>query len=172
MIKIGRGMLLYFKTLEAWVSISLLLISANVFIVAFQLPGGTFDPLGPGAAPEIVSALLCFLCLIVLARGALRTASDATAKTDQAETNSKRKGDESPFVLAGLFLCLVAYLFAFQWQLGHFISITIPFVFAAVLLLDGVSLKNGVIALALSVGLSVGIFYAMTEFFVIRLPGV
>lgn len=162
----------YFLTPEAWVSTGLLAISATFLVSSLGLPSGTFDPLGPGAAPEMVSALLCLLCLIALVRGAMRVARGADLEDEAAVDIIKRDGEESPLTLVGFFALLLAYLLAFQWQLGHFIAITIPFVFANILLLGGLSLRNGIIALMLAVGLSVGFFYVMTDFFTIRLPGV
>lgn len=165
-------MMNYFQSVEAWVTTGLFAISASFLISALGLPEGTFDPLGPGAAPEMVSALLCLLCGVVLVRGVLRTARGAQVEEEAAVDIIKREGQESPVALAGFFALLVAYLLAFQWQLGHFITITIPFVFATILLLGGLSLRNGVIALLIAVGLSVGFFYVMTDFFTIRLPGI
>lgn len=162
----------YFLSPEALVSLGLLIVSAAFLTSSLGLPAGTFDPLGPGAAPEMVSGLLCFLCLIVLVRGARRAVHGGEDDAEGAVDIIKREGEESPAALAGFFGLLVAYLLAFQFQLGHFIAITIPFVFATVLLLGGVSLRNGMIALLLAVGLSVGFFYVMTDFFTIRLPGI
>lgn len=149
-------------------SAGLFVVSAIFLISSLGLPAGTFDPLGPGAAPEMVSGLLCLLCLVVLVRGARRAATGAENEAEVAVDIIKREGEESPYALAGFFGLLVVYLLAFQFQLGHFIAITIPFVFATVLLLGGLSLRNSLIALLLSVGF----FYVMTDFFTIRLPGI
>ncbi|MEM8540284.1 MAG: tripartite tricarboxylate transporter TctB family protein [Pseudomonadota bacterium] len=165
-------MLRYIYTLEAWVTIGLFSISLAFFVSAYGLPAGVFDPLGPGSVPEMVSALLCFLCLIVIVRGFTRAQSGTNPQGEDAVDIIKREGQETPYALVGFFGFLVLYLLAFQWELGHFITITVPFVFATILLLNEFTLRNGIIALVIAVGLSVGFYYVMTDFFVIRLPGI
>ncbi len=162
----------YFQTLEAWVTAVLLVVSTAFLVSSLGLPAGTFDPLGPGAAPEMVSGLLCLLCLTVLIRGTLRAAIGVDLEEEAAVDIIKREGVESPYSLAIFFVLLLGYLLAFQWQLGHFIAITTPFFFVTILLLGGLSLRNGIIALTIATGLSVGFFYVMTGFFTIRLPGI
>ncbi len=157
---------------ETLVTAGLLLASAVFFFSALGLPAGTFDPLGPGAAPEMVAGLLCLLCLTILIRGYVRTLRGHDAQGEEAIDVIKRTGKPEPVMLAGFFLLLLAYLVAFELDAGHFIVLTIPFLFFSILLLGGLSLRVGLFALAISCILSFGLFYLFTRFFVINLPGI
>lgn len=162
----------YLISTEALVTLGLFAVSATFFVSALGLPGGSFDPLGPGAAPEMVAGLLMLLCAIVLGRGLLAAAGHAEVEREDAIDIVKREGEETPYRLAGFFVLLFAYLMAFELRIAHFIVLTIPFIFLATLILGGLSLKRGLIGLAVALVMSFGLFYGLTDFFVIRLPGI
>ena len=161
----------YLTLPETLVTTALLIVCAIFYFEARKLPAGTFDPLGPGAAPEMVSGLLVALCLFVLIRRFRNVVLGKAFKEEAAVDAIKREGTEEKHFLAVFFVMLLAYLVAFQLELGHFIVLTIPFVFASIVFLGGTSKRVVVTAAITSCVLSVGLFYVMTELFVIRLPG-
>lgn len=159
------------RSAEFWVTLALLIASAVFLIDALQLPGGAFDPLGPGAAPEMVSGVLIPLCLIVLVRAFRRDQRKAGPEPDTTLDASAFPVAATPRALLLFFLLLVAYILAFQYEAAHFVLITCVFLFLAVIALRGWSVRSGVIAGSVALGLSVFLFFALTRFFVIRLPG-
>ncbi len=159
------------RSAEFWVTLALLIASAIFLVDALQLPGGAFDPLGPGAAPEMVSGILIPLCLIVLVRAFLRSGRKAGPEPEYMVDAPVPPAAATPRALLLFFLLLVAYILAFQYEAAHFILITCVFLFLAVIALRGWSMRSGVIAGAVALGLSVFLFFALTRFFVIRLPG-
>lgn len=159
------------RSAEFWVTLALLIASAIFLVDALQLPGGAFDPLGPGAAPEMVSGILIPLCLIVLVRAFLRDRSKAGPAADTLIEATGSPAAATPRALLLFFVLLVAYILAFQYEAAHFILITCVFLFLAVIALRGWSLRSAVIAASVALGLSIFLFFALTRFFVIRLPG-
>ena len=157
---------------ETLVTAGLLIVSAVFFVSALGLPAGTFDPLGPGAAPEMVAGLLCLLCSVILARGCYRAIRGHQVQEEEALDIIKRAGKAEPLTLAGFVVLLLAYLVAFEFEAGHFIVLTIPFLFFSILLLGGLSLRIGLMAIVISLVLSFGLFLLFTRFFVINLPGI
>ena len=163
----------YFTTSEFLVTLGLFTVSVVFLIASLQLPAGTFDPLGPGAAPEMVSALLCLLCAIVIIGGLRRHARGEVAPKELGASDIiERSGASHPKILAGFAVLLVAYLVAFELKLGHFITLTFPFVVACVLLLGGINRRTVVTGTIVGGVLSTGLFYLLTRFFVINLPGI
>ena len=161
----------FLQSAEFWVTSSVLLTSVVFLVDAISLPGGEFDPLGPGAAPEMVAAVLILLCIVVLLRSVLRTRGLATSTLDSSAGVAKPAGGSAPRLLILFFGLLVAYILAFQFEIGHFIPITIAFVFASTVVFRGIDRHTLLVASVVSIGLSVGLFFALTRFFVIRLPG-
>ncbi len=159
------------RSVEFWVTLALLIASAVFLADALQLPGGEFDPLGPGAAPEMVSAILIPLCTIVLLRTLLGNRAKAGPKLDVSAGESGHASEKTPRSLIAFFILLVAYILAFQYEVAHFILITVVFAFLSTLALRGTDRRSVIIAAAVAVGLSVCLFFALTRFFVIRLPG-
>lgn len=162
----------YFVSKEALVTIGLLFVSVVFFVSALELPAGTFDPLGPGAAPEMVAFLLGVLCTVVLIRGGYDARVGTSFKQKKAIDVIEHQGEKTPSKLVVFFATIVAYIVAFEMQLGHFVTLTIPFIMISMMGLGGLSLRLGLISLVIAVVLSCGLFYVLTEFFVVRLPGI
>ena len=160
------------RSAEVWVTVALLIISAIFLIDALKLPGGEFDPLGPGAAPEMVAAVLIPLCIIVLVRSVLRSRQGtATERCSETEAIGEDTGPDAPRSLFLFFALLVAYILAFQFEAAHFVLITTVFVFLATVALRGWNRRAMLISGSVALVLSVFLFLALTRFFVIRLPG-
>ena len=159
------------RSAEFWVTLALLIGSAVFLVDAVQLPGGAFDPLGPGAVPEIVSGVLIPLCLAVLVRSFLRGSNEARTEPDTMIDASGSSAAATPRALLLFFILLVAYILAFQYEVAHFILITCVFLFLAIIALRGWCTRSAVIAGIVALGLSIFLFFALTRFFVIRLPG-
>ena len=158
-------------TAEFLVTLALLLVSVLFLVNSLELPGGEFDPLGPGAAPEMVSSVLVFLCLLVLARSAMRPRSHRADRPESA-TAGEPAAERTPRQLLFFTALLVAYIAAFQLDSVHFILITTAFVFLATTALRGWEPRTALLAFAVALGISVFLFFTLTHFFVIRLPGV
>ncbi|MCE2523699.1 MAG: tripartite tricarboxylate transporter TctB family protein [Rhodobacteraceae bacterium] len=159
------------QSAEIWVTSALLLVSLVFLVGALGLPGGVFDPLGPGAAPEMIAGALIVLCLAVLVRSILRGQHSHAPQQDDSIDIGKSGDDSTPRSLILFFGLLVAYILAFQFEAGHFIPITIAFVFASTVVFRGFDRLSLLTAAVVSPILSVGLFYVLTRFFVIRLPG-
>ena len=156
---------------ETWVT-SLLLAVSLIFLVSAQsLPEGTFDPLGPGAAPEMVAAVLATLCAAVLVRSFLRRASGKRPEERKPRDILERDAEPTPKSLAFFFGLLFLYILAFELQLAHFITITSVFVFAATIALRGWHRHTAIIASIAGITISCLLFLVLTRFFVVRLPG-
>ena len=160
------------RSAEFWVTLALCLVSVVVLVDALKLPGGEFDPLGPGAAPEMVASVLIVLCLLVLVRTVLRGRREVPGAGDRiAKTEDGTNIESTPRALVLFFCFLFAYLLAFQYEAGHFVAITVLFLFAATIALRGWDLRSVLLAASVAVCLSASMFFALTRFFVIRLPG-
>ena len=162
----------YILSFNFLVTFGLLIVGLVFFVAALQLPAGTFDPLGPGSVPEMVAAVIVILCSIVLIRGVRRRLTGNALPQGGAIDIIQRDGESHPRLLAGFAVLLVAYLAAFELRLGHFIVLTFPFVLASVLLLGGITRRTVVTGIIIATVLSVGLFYLLTKFFVINLPGI
>ena len=158
-------------TAEFLVTLALLLVSVLFLVNSLQLPGGEFDPLGPGAAPEMVSSVMVFLCVLVLARFVMRPRGGSADWPDSA-TAEEPAAERTPRQLVFFAALLVAYIVAFQLDSIHFILITTAFVFLATTALRGWAPRTALLSFIVALGISVFLFFALTHFFVIRLPGV
>lgn len=161
----------FLHSLETWVVLVLLLVSVGFYVSALSLPEGSFDPLGPGAAPEMVSLTLIVLCTIVLIRSLLRHQSGDRRNEDGPIDIIERTAEPTPKSFILFLILLFLYLMAFQLQLAHFIVVTSIFVFLAILSLHGWTPRTAIISAILGLGLSTSLFFILTKFFVIRLPG-
>ena len=85
---------------ETWVTSALMLVCLIFFISARGLPEGSFDPLGPGAAPEMVAAVLVFLCGIVLVRSFLRTRAGGVVREKGPIDVLERTAEPTPRAFA------------------------------------------------------------------------
>ncbi len=158
------------RSAEFLVSVALLFVSGVFLVESLQLPGGEFDPLGPGAAPEMVASVLLLLCLIVLGR-TIRVERGIAGKVESSEKAGGDSADSSPRSLFTFFFLLVAYIVAFQFEVAHFVVITTMFVFFATVALRGWDFRSVIVGASLAVILSLFLFLVLTRFFVIRLPG-
>ncbi len=159
------------RSAEFGVTLALLLASVLFLVDSLQLPGGEFDPLGPGAAPEMVASVLIVLCTIVLVRSVSRGRGRDSSFPDHPSATGIAAAERTPRSLFLFFCLLVAYILAFQYEAAHFVAITVVFVFLATLALRGWNYRSALVSAAVAVCLSVFLFFALTRFFVIRLPG-
>ena len=159
------------RSAEFGVTLALLLASVLFLVDSLKLPGGEFDPLGPGAAPEMVASALIVLCMIVLIRSVLPGRGRNSSLSVDPPAAESAAGERTPLSLL-MFVCLlVAYILAFQYEAAHFVTITIVFVFITTIALRGWDSRSALVSAAVAVSLSVFLFFVLTRFFVIRLPG-
>lgn len=166
-----RTMRKFIVSIETWVTFALLLVCLAFFISARRLPEGSFDPLGPGAAPEMVAAVLMALCAIILVRSYFRAKAGNEIQKARPMDVLERTAEPTPRPFVYFFGLIFLYTLAFQFELGHFIVVTSIFVFLATIALHGWHLKTAIVSAVVGVGLSVVLFWVLTKFFVIRLPG-
>ncbi len=159
------------RSAEFGVTLALLLASVLFLVDSLKLPGGEFDPLGPGAAPEMVASVLIVLCTIVLTRSVLRGRGRVSGFPDEPSDTGIADAERTPRSLFLFFCLLVAYILAFQYEAAHFVVITIVFVFLATVALRGWEFRSALVSAMVAVCLSLLLFFALTRFFVIRLPG-
>lgn len=161
----------FLLSVDTWVTSLLLLVCMTFFVAARSLPEGSFDPLGPGAAPEMVAGVLAALCVIVLVRSFLRSVAGVTPKTDKPSDVLERRAEPTPRALASFFGLLFLYILAFELRIAHFVVATSVFVFAATIALRGWHARTALISAVAGTAVSCLLFLVLTKFFVIRLPG-
>ena len=161
----------FFLSRETWVTSVLMVVCAVFYIDARSLPEGSFDPLGAGAAPEMVAAALIALCAIILVRSFVRACTGRVVHERGPIDILERTSEPSPRSFIHFVVLLLLFVLAFQFEIAHFIVVTTVFVFLATLALAGWSPRAAIIAGCLGIGISVTLFLVLTKFFVIRLPG-
>ena len=161
----------FLRSVDTWVTSLLLLVCVTFFVSARSLPEGSFDPLGPGAAPEMVAGVLAVLCGIVLLRSFLRNVAGVTPDADRPSDVLERRAEPTPGALVFFFVLLFFYILSFEYRIAHFIVATSVFVFAATLALRGWHTRTALISAVAGTTVSCLLFLVLTKFFVIRLPG-
>lgn len=159
------------RSAEFGVTLALLLASVVFLVDSLKLPGGEFDPLGPGAAPEMVASVLIVLCTLLLIRSMSRGRGGTFRFPVDPSATEIAAVERTPRSLFLFFCLLVAYILAFQYEAAHFVAITTVFVFLSTIALRGWDSRSALVSVAVAVCLSVFLFFALTRFFVIRLPG-
>lgn len=161
----------FWTSTETWVTTALGAVSLAFFISARRLPEGVFEPLGPGAAPEMVAGLLFSLCSIVLVRAFLRARQGSSITEASPIDTLERLNEPTPGHLGWFFGFLLIYVLVFQFELAHFIPATAVFVTLTITAMLDWNLRKLPLAAVIGTTLSVFLFFALTRFFVIRLPG-
>lgn len=135
-------------------------LSAVAFIGAAALPGGIYEPLGPGAFPKAIACAVAILALPLLF---LRPSS---RDADQRAGEDRQDLALFSLVLTALYILLLTFDLDFR-------PVTFAYVLALSLLLsrDWRRTRNWVSAAALALVLGVGVHYLMTGVLVVDMPG-
>ncbi|RVT86674.1 hypothetical protein DXV76_00885 [Rhodobacteraceae bacterium CCMM004] len=135
-------------------------LAAVAFIGAAALPGGIYEPLGPGAFPQAVACAVALLALPLLF---LRP---APPDTDAQAPDSRQDLALFSLVLTALYVLLLTFDLDFR-----------PATFAYAMMLsllfsgDWRRGRNWVIAIGLALVLGFGVHFLMTDVFVVDMPG-
>lgn len=157
------------RYIESIVSLLVIAVSGAVIYESAKLPPGSFDPLGSGTMPAMTGWALIILCVVVLLRAMLaRPASGEQDTPIDAETDETGRTTVQAVAFAAL---TIIYVVALKLKVAHFIPVTVVFLLASLLLLNGVSRRGIMIGIAVSVAFPVLIFLCFTEIFVVDLPG-
>lgn len=169
-------------------------VCVAVLIESWDLPPGTFEPLGSGPVPQAIAFLIIGLCLIILARAAIALARHRVPQKTAEELEMEAADAASGFhprpwsatavlVMSGLYI-VVLYLgvLGFGVVSTFFLLIVILFLlgrpplraFAAwVTSFDRAHLPSAMpvfIAIGISVAMGFGCEFVFTKIFYVDLP--
>ncbi|MEQ8319281.1 MAG: tripartite tricarboxylate transporter TctB family protein [Rhodospirillales bacterium] len=153
---------------EVFACLMTIMLSGMMIYEASMLPPGSFDPLGSGSVPLVTSYILIFLALAVLIRGVVaRRNEEGDGYVGQRETASGLT-----MVRVGGFVSLtVLYVALSNLKVLHFLPMSIGFLFAALLLLNGVCRRSVLVSGVVSILIPAALFFCFTKFFTVDLPG-
>jgi Tripartite tricarboxylate transporter TctB family len=133
---------------------SVLLVSLIFLVQAWKLPASRFDPLGPGSFPIAICILLALLSAcglgLSLAGRSLGEAETSMILGVSDEGGARRR----PWLAVFVFLAVVAYAAALQWDLIGFFFATTIFVSCAGFAMSRRTRRAAAVALAVALGIS------------------
>lgn len=164
---------LSFETLGYFLVI---LITAPFAWEANKLPPGVFDPLGSGAVPLAVSALILFLCFLGLLRAWFdavkeQTLEDEPVVAPAGPVDEKEDFEKSPHLVGMLLAVSIIYCLAFQFRVANFVILSTLFLWLVIFLLSERSKGDFVRSLVVGVICSSVFYFIFTRIFVVDLPG-
>jgi len=148
-----------------------LLASSLVWFEAGKLRPSPYDPLGAGAFPRIVSALLALLAVVLIARVLLgKNIGDAEttliAGFDGEEVEHRRR----PWLALGVLGSLVAYIAVLTATSAGFLWSTIVFVAAMGFVMSNRRPHDAVVAIVVGVAVGFALNFVFTRILVVALP--
>jgi len=149
---------------------TLLIVICSVFLYeSWDLPPGTFEPLGSGPIPQTICVLIIAMCVYVIVRAWRR---DAQIISDPdpvpaAEAPEPPRPLNAIIVLAGT----VIYILAMALHILPFWLATMVLVFSLIAILSGFNRKSMMIGALLGVLMGAGCQYLFTQIFYVDLPG-
>ena len=147
---------------EVWVSLLVILICLFFLWESWDLPPGSFEPLGSGPVPQ-ATAFIVILCAGLVILNALR-------KPFQLSENEGTK--EQPSIRAGLIISLatVIYSLVLHFRLMPFAWMTTLFLVITIWGLEKFEKKRFFPALITAIVISFASEYLFTEVFFVDLP--
>lgn len=167
------------KERDSWIDIVLgalfIVFGILVYAATLDLPGSTYDPLGPAFMPRALGILSAVTAAVILYHGIRKRRAPGGA----VEASGEQPKSSLPFTrhpltaLAGMALVFV-YILTLDIGLSGFRTLTVIFVlFLGGMLIkaekSGKILKKGVFLFLLALALSFGLFYLFTQVFIVDL---
>ena len=150
---------------------SLFLIGVCVFMIwdSWDIPPGSFEPLGAGPVPRMIAYTVIITCLVIMTRAIFKwrrlKVSKSIEKSEQPLGYRPRPKD------AALVLGLtVIYGIAMAFELTRFSISTTVFLFVTISLLTNFDRRSMLIGAIIAVVMGFGCQYLFTEVFVVDLP--
>ncbi len=146
------------------VSTLLIAICATFLWESWDLPPGTFEPLGSGPIPQAICLIVIMLNLYVIFRAWRRNAP----MNDRSE-----EGVEPPNLMNAVIVlaALIIYILVMAFHLVPFWLATILMVFGIIAILSKFNRKSMLIGALIAVIMGVGSQYIFTQIFFVDLPG-
>ena len=147
---------------EVWVSVLMMLICAVFLWESWDLPPGTFEPLGSGPVPKATAFVIILCCIWVII-----TALKISPATEEMEPD-----EEGLSISAGvlIFITTILYTVLLQFRVMPFSWMTTLFLFFTIWGLEQFSRKKLLPALLTGVIIGFATEYLFTEVFIVDLP--
>ena len=150
---------------------SLFLIGVCAVMIwdSWDIPPGSFEPLGAGPIPRMIAYTVIIACLVIITRAVFKwrrlKVSKSIEKSEQPLGYRPRPKD------AALVLGLtVIYGIAMAFELTRFSISTTVFLFVTISLLTNFDRRSMLIGAIIAVVMGFGCQYLFTEVFVVDLP--
>lgn len=147
---------------EVWVSLLVILICLIFLWESWDLPPGSFEPLGSGPVPQATAFVVIFCAGLVIL--------NAFKKSVQISENEETQ--EKPSIRAGLIIssATVVYSFVLHLRLMPFAWMTTLFLIITIWGLEKFDRKKFLPALITAIIIGFASEYLFTEVFIVDLP--
>ena len=147
---------------EVWVSLLVILICVIFLWESWDLPPGSFEPLGSGPVPQATAFIVIFCAGLVIL--------NAFKKSVQLSENEETQ--EKPSVRAGLIIssATVVYSLVLHFRLMPFAWMTTLFLIITIWGLEKFDRKKFLPALITAIIIGFASEYLFTEVFIVDLP--
>ena len=147
---------------EVWVSLLVILICVIFLWESWDLPPGSFEPLGSGPVPQATAFIVIFCAGLVIL--------NALKKSIQLSENEETK--EKPSIRAGLIIssATVVYSMVLHLRLMPFAWMTTLFLIITIWGLEKFDRKKFLPALITAIIIGFASEYLFTEVFIVDLP--
>lgn len=151
------------------ISIFLIGICALMIWDSWDIPAGTFEPLGAGPIPRMVAYTVIIICLIIMCRAVFRwrRLKDSENSHQSAPLLAYRPRPKDAVLVLGL---TVIYGVVMALELVRFSISTAVFLFVTTSLLTRFDRRSMLIGAIIAVLMGFGCQYLFTEVFVVDLP--
>ena len=147
---------------EVWVSLLVILICLVFLWESWDLPPGSFEPLGSGPVPQ-ATAFIVILCAGLVIFNALRK---------PVQLSGDEEIEERPSISAGLIISLVTVIYSLMlhFRLMPFAWMTTLFLIITIWSLEKFEKKKFLPALITAIVIGFASEYLFTEVFIVDLP--
>jgi hypothetical protein len=153
------------------IGLSLFLIGVCIVMIwdSWDIPPGSFEPLGAGPVPRLIAYTVIAICLVILIRAIYGLKRLKTQKAPQSSVAalSYRPRPKDAVIVLGL---TVIYVTVMAFRLSSFAVTTTIFLFITISMLMNFDRRVMLIAAAIALIMGYGCQYLFTEVFVVDLP--
>ncbi len=161
-----------------------LLFALIMYAQTLDLPGPTYDPLGPAFLPRLLCIVIFAVSLVILFHGVRKfraarqvpsaTAASAAAASAEGEVTELPAFRRHPKIAAAAVAATFLYILALDIGLSGFRTLTVLFILALGTLLlrtemKRFSLKHSLILAAIALAMGFGLYYLFTRVFIVNL---
>ena len=170
-------------TLEknSWIDIILgvvfIIFGAVVYVLTLDLPGSTYDPLGPAFMPRALALCSLASAAVILYQGLrkrIAVKKELRGKEHETVAVPMLPFTRHPMIAFSAMVMVFFYILALDLGLSGFRTITVLFVLALGGTLiraekAGSPVRKGIFLFLLALALSFGLFYLFTRVFIVDL---